>query len=87
MTDIAPSPREHLHRGLLPVFKTVLVTFLLLGVAVVGVQAVGILTADGPLVEGVVGVLGLPMTVIATVTGLLGFAMSYLSPSAGAAED
>ncbi|WP_224391256.1 hypothetical protein [Pseudonocardia sp. ICBG1293] len=87
MTDTAPGPRDHLHRGLLPVFTAGLVTFLLLGVAVVGVQAVGILIADGPLVEGVVGVLGLPMTVVATGTGLLGFAMSYLAPSSAPVED
>lgn len=62
----------------MPLFKTGLAIFLLLGIAVVGAQAAGVLVASPALVSGAVGVLGKAMTVAAGITGLLGFAMSYL---------
>lgn len=62
----------------MPLFKTGLVIFLLLGMAVVGAQAAGVLTANPALVSGAVDALGKAMTVAAGITGLLGFAMSYL---------
>ncbi|GAB3562025.1 hypothetical protein GCM10027445_01830 [Amycolatopsis endophytica] len=70
--------RGLLKRVTMPVFKTGLVVFLALGIILVLVQAAGILSGDGALVEDVVGVLGIPMTAAAAVTGLVGFVMSYL---------
>ncbi|GAB2879903.1 hypothetical protein [Streptomyces mayteni] len=65
-------------RVAMPLFKTGLVAFLLLGVVVVGAQAVGIALRDGDLVSGVLDGAGRAMTVTAGLTGLLAFAMSYL---------
>ena len=62
----------------MPLFKTGLVAFLLLGVVVVGAQAVGIAIRDAELVSGVLDGAGRAMTVTAGLTGLLAFAMSYL---------
>ncbi|AQZ61218.1 unnamed protein product [[Actinomadura] parvosata subsp. kistnae] len=59
-------------------FKIGLVLFLALGVAVVLVQAAGLVAGSPGLVSGAVSALGLAMTVSAGVTGLLGFVMSYL---------
>ncbi|WP_190823453.1 hypothetical protein [Saccharopolyspora pogona] len=71
----------------MPLFKLGLAVFLLLGVIVVGAQAVGVVTANAGLVSGVVDSLGKAMTVAAGVTGLLGFAMSYLFKWQNAGED
>ncbi|MEV5538362.1 hypothetical protein AB0L13_16015 [Saccharopolyspora shandongensis] len=68
-------------------FKLGLVVFLLLGVIVVGAQAIGVVTANAGLVSGVVDGLGKAMTVAAGVTGLLGFTMSYLFKWQNAGED
>lgn len=59
-------------------FKIGLVLFLTLGIAVVLVQAVGLVAGSSGLVSGAVSALGMAMTVAAGVTGLLGFVMSYL---------
>ncbi|MEV5891339.1 hypothetical protein [Nonomuraea fuscirosea] len=59
-------------------FKIGLVLFLVLGVAVVLIQAAGLIAGSSALVSGVVSALGRAMTVSAGVTGLLGFLMSYL---------
>ncbi|WP_258348597.1 hypothetical protein [Saccharopolyspora gregorii] len=64
----------------MPVFKVCLVVFLVLGVALVLAQAVGIVVGNAALVSGAVDVLGAPTTIAAGVTGLLGFAMSYVFP-------
>ncbi|GAB2684687.1 hypothetical protein GCM10027271_53780 [Saccharopolyspora gloriosae] len=64
----------------MPVFKVCLVVFLVLGVALVLVQAVGIVIGNAALVSGAVDLLGAPTTIAAGVTGLLGFAMSYVFP-------
>ncbi|AXB47899.1 hypothetical protein [Amycolatopsis albispora] len=70
--------RTLLKRVTMPVFKVGLVVFLVLGVVLVLGQAAGIVVGDGTLVEGVAGVLAVPMTTAAAVTGLLGFVLSYL---------
>ncbi len=59
-------------------FKIGLVLFLVLGVAVVLIQAAGLIAGSSALVSGAVSALGMAMTVSAGVTGLLGFLMSYL---------
>jgi hypothetical protein len=59
-------------------FKIGLVLFLVLGVALVLVQAAGLVFGSPGLVSGAVSALGMAMTVSAGVTGLLGFLMSYL---------
>ncbi|GAA4615177.1 hypothetical protein [Saccharopolyspora hordei] len=76
-----------LRRVLLVLFKVGLAVFLLLGVAVVGAQAVGVLTADPALVSGAADGLGTAMTVVAGATGLLGFAMSYVFRWESTGED
>jgi len=70
--------RSALKRISMPLFKIGLVVFLCLGLVLVLTQVVGIVTGSGGLVEGVVGVLGVPMTASAAVTGAIGFLMSYL---------
>ena len=70
--------RALLKRVTMPVFKLGLVVFLVLGVALVLGQAAGIVAGSGALVEGVAGVLAVPMTTAAAITGLLGFVLSYL---------
>jgi hypothetical protein len=70
--------RSLLERIAMPVFKLGLLVFLALGVVLVLTQAVGVVVGDGALVEGVVGALGLPMTIAASMTGVLAFVMSYL---------
>lgn len=67
-------------RVTMPVFKVGLATFLLLGVALVVLQAVGLIIADPGLVSGASSYAGKAMTIIAAVTGILGFVMSYVFP-------
>ncbi|TDD53776.1 hypothetical protein E1286_06465 [Nonomuraea terrae] len=67
-----------LERLTMAAFKTGVVVFLVLGVVVVLVQAVGLVAGSPGLVSGAVSALGMAMTVAAGLTGLLGFAMSYL---------
>ena len=59
-------------------FRVCLALFLLGGGIVVLLQAAGLVTGSGPLVEGAVEWVGLPTFVLAGVAGLLGFALSYL---------
>ncbi|MGC7094302.1 hypothetical protein ACPZ19_06540 [Amycolatopsis lurida] len=70
--------RTLLKRVTMPVFKLGLVVFLVLGVVLVLGQAAGIVAGSGAVVEGVAGVLAVPMTTAAAITGLLGFVLSYL---------
>ncbi|MFD5317478.1 hypothetical protein [Streptomyces sp. NPDC127098] len=65
-------------RVAMPLFKTALVVFLLLGTVVVVCQAIGVAGRDAGLVSGVLDGLGKAMTTTAGLTGLLAFAMSYL---------
>ena len=67
-------------RVTMPVFKAGLATFLLLGVALVGLQVVGLVTADPGLVSGASAYAGKAMTITAAITGILGFGMSYVFP-------
>ncbi|MCI2420208.1 hypothetical protein MOQ72_22445 [Saccharopolyspora sp. K220] len=71
-------PADLARRITMPLFKCGLAILLLLGIIVVGAQAIGVLTGNAALVSGVVDGLGKAMTIAAGVTGLLGFAMSYL---------
>ncbi len=71
----------------MPLFKTGLVTFLLLGLVVVASQAIGVAGRDPGLVSGVLDGIGKAMTVVAGLTGLLAFAMSYLFSWDSGGED
>ncbi|MER7011574.1 hypothetical protein ABT324_09135 [Saccharopolyspora sp. NPDC000359] len=78
MSNASRSPGPVARKVPMVLFKVGLAVFLLLGAAVVGAQAVGVLTANAELVSGAANSLGKVMTVVAGITGLLGFAMSYL---------
>ncbi|MEU7836969.1 MULTISPECIES: hypothetical protein [unclassified Nonomuraea] len=69
---------DTLKRVTMALFKIGLVVFLVLGVVVVLIQAVGLVAGTPGLVSGAVSSLGLAMTVAAGATGLFGFVMSYL---------
>jgi hypothetical protein len=83
----ARGPLALARRVTMPLFKTGLVVFLLLGLVVVASQAIGVAGRDPGLVSGVVDNLGRAMTVVAGLTGLLAFAMSYLFKWEGGGED
>ncbi|MEO3752289.1 hypothetical protein [Streptomyces sp. B6B3] len=83
----ARGPLALARRVTMPLFKTGLVVFLLLGLVVVVSQAIGVAGGDPGLVSGAVDTIGRAMTVVAGLTGLLAFAMSYLFSWDSGGED
>ena len=60
------------------VFVVGVIAFMLMGSAIVLIQAYCIVVADGALSKSIMKTLGKPTFIIASITGLIGFVQGYL---------